>query len=56
MKAGTAQIGIFQKLRIKNLRGVSEVRYQKTRLPHLWNVEKPPFFYYLVVLIAKVKS
>ena len=42
MKAGTAQISIFQKMRIKNLRGVSEVRFKKTRLLHLGNVEKPP--------------
>ena len=43
MKAGRAKIGIFQKLRIKNLRrGVSEVRFRKTRLLHLGNVEKPP--------------
>ena len=26
MKAGRAKIGIFQKMRIKNLRGVREVR------------------------------
>ena len=41
MKSGRALIGIFQKMRIKNLRGVSEVR-EKTRLLHLGNVEKPP--------------
>ena len=29
MKAGRALIGIFQKMRIKNLRGVSEVRLKK---------------------------
>ena len=29
MKAERALIGIFQKMRIKNLRGVSEVRYKK---------------------------
>ena len=29
MKAGRAQIGIFQKMRIKNLRGVSDVRFRK---------------------------
>ena len=29
MKSGRAQIGIFQKMRIKNLRGVSEVRFKK---------------------------
>ena len=28
-------------MRIKNLRGVSEVRFLKTRLLHLGNVEKP---------------
>ena len=42
MKSGRPQIGIFQKMRIKNLReGVSEVRFRKTRLLHLGNVEKP---------------
>ena len=29
MKAGRAQIDIFQKIRIKNLKGVSEVRFKK---------------------------
>ena len=29
-------------MRIKNLRGVSEVQFKKTRLLHLGNVEKPP--------------
>ena len=29
-------------MRIKNLRGVSEVRFKKTRLLHPGNVEKPP--------------
>ena len=44
MKAGKAKIGIFQKMRIKNLRGgVSEVRLKKTRLLHLANVEKPSY-------------
>ena len=42
MKAGRAEIGIYQKMRIKNLRGVSEVQLKKTRLFHLGNVEKPP--------------
>ena len=45
MKAGRAETGIFQKMRIKNLRrgeGVSEVQFKKTRLLHLGNVEKPP--------------
>ena len=42
MKAGRALIGIFEKMRIKNLRGVSEVRFKKTLLLHLENVEKPP--------------
>ena len=41
MKAGIAKIDIFQKMRIKNLRGVSEVRLKKTRLLHLGNLEKP---------------
>ena len=41
MKAGRAQIGIFQKKRITNLRGVSEVRFKK-KLDSLENVEKPP--------------
>ena len=43
MKAGMAEIGILQKMRIKNLRGVSEVRFRKTRLLHFGNVEKPPY-------------
>ena len=42
MKSGRAQIGSFQKMRIKNIRGVSEVRFKKTRHFHLGNVEKPP--------------
>ena len=42
MTAGRAKIGIFQKMRIKNMRGVSEVRFNKTGLLHLGNVEKPP--------------
>ena len=29
MKAGRAKIGIFEKMRIKNLRGGSEVRFKK---------------------------
>ena len=39
IKAERAPISIFQKMRIKNLRGVSEVRFEKTRLLHLGNVE-----------------
>ena len=42
MKSGRAKIGGFQKMRIKNLMGVSEVRFKKTRLLHLENVKKPP--------------
>ena len=42
MKSGRALIGSFQKMRIKNLRGVSEVRFKKTHILHLGNVEKPP--------------
>ena len=43
MKSGRALIGSFQKMRTKNLRGVSEVRFKKkTRLLHLGTVEKPP--------------
>ena len=42
MKAGRASVGIFQNMHIKNLRGVSKVRFKKTRLLHLGNVEKPP--------------
>ena len=42
MKFGRALIGIFQKMRIKNLRGVSEVRLIKTQLLDLGNDEKPP--------------
>ena len=41
MKAGRASIAMFQKLRIKNLRGVSEVRFKKGRsefLPNLLNI------------------
>ena len=41
MKSGRAYIGIFQKMRIKNLLGVSVIRFKKTRLLHLGNVEKP---------------
>ena len=44
MKSGRALIGIFQKMRIKNLRGGGDGRsdLKKTRLLHLGNVEKPP--------------
>ena len=42
MKFGKAKIGICQKMRIKILMGVSEVRFKKDRLLHLGNVEKPP--------------
>ena len=42
-----ASIGIFQKMRIKNLMGVSEVRSKKTRLLHLGNVEKAPHAHFL---------
>ena len=41
MKSGRAKIGDFNKMHIKNLRGVSEVRFKKTRLVNLGNVEKP---------------
>ena len=34
MKSGRAKIGNFQKMRIKNLRGFSELRFRKTRLPN----------------------
>ena len=37
-----ALIDIFQKMRIKNMKGVSEVRFKKNRLLHLRSVEKPP--------------
>ena len=39
MKARRPKIGIFQKMRLKNLRGVSEVWLKKSRLLHLGNVE-----------------
>ena len=42
MRSGRAQIGVLQKMRNKILRGVSEVRFKKTRLFHIGNVEKPP--------------
>ena len=42
MKAGRALIDIFRKMRIKNLMGVSEVRFKKTRLLNIGNVEKQP--------------
>ena len=57
MKAGRAKIGILQKMRIKNLRtGVSEVRFKKTRLLHLGNVEKPPHPSFLRNGRLRVKS
>ena len=37
MKSGRALIGSFQKMRIKNLRGVSEVRFKKKL--HSFNLE-----------------
>ena len=42
MKAERAKIGIFQKMRIKNLRGGQRGPIKKTRLLHLGNVEKTP--------------
>ena len=43
MKSGRAKIDIFQKMRIKNLRGGSaRSDLKKTRLLHLGNVEKLP--------------
>ena len=44
MKSGRAQIRIFQKMRIKNLRGEGGQcgPIKKNRLLHLGNVEKPP--------------
>ena len=42
MKAGRASIGIFQKMRIENLRRSVRSDFKKTRLLHLGNVEKPP--------------
>ena len=39
MKSGRSKIDIFQKMRIKILRGVSDVRFKKTRLLHYGNVE-----------------
>ena len=39
MKSGRALIGIFQKMRVKNLRGVSEVRLKKST-PSPWKRRK----------------
>ena len=39
---GRVRIGIFQNMRIKNLRGVSEVRFKKNSTPSRGNVENPP--------------
>ena len=39
MKAGRAQIGIFQKMRIENLCGSVTSDLKKTRLLHLGNVK-----------------
>ena len=40
MKAGKAKIGIFQKMRIKNLRGASEVRLKKNSTLSPWKRRK----------------
>ena len=40
VKFGKAEIDIFKKMRIQSK--VSKVRFEKTRLLHLRNVEKPP--------------
>ena len=40
MKAEKAEIGIFQKIRIKNLRGVSVVRLKKNSTPSPWKRRK----------------
>ena len=40
MKSGRAKIGIFQKMRIKNLRGVSQVRFKKNSTPSPWKHRK----------------
>ena len=42
MKSGRALIGIYQKMRIKNLIGGQWGPILKSRLIHLGNVEKPP--------------
>ena len=42
MKAERAKIGIFQKMRIKNLGRGQCGPIKKTRLLHLGNVKKPP--------------
>ena len=42
MKAGRAKNSIFQKMRIKNMRGGQWGPFKKTRLLHLGTVEKPP--------------
>ena len=41
MKSGRAKIGIFQKMRIKNLMGGQLDPIKKTRLLHLGNIQKP---------------
>ena len=43
MKAGKAKILIFQKMRIKNLRGVSEVQFNKNSTPSPWKRRKLPY-------------
>ena len=40
MKSERALIGIFQKMRIKNLRAVSEVRFKKKSTPSPWKRQK----------------
>ena len=43
VKFGKAEIDIFKKMRIQSkVSKVSKVRFEKTRLLHLRNVEKPP--------------
>ena len=42
MKAGRAQFGTPKEWHQKSEEGASEVRFEKTRLFHLVNAEKPP--------------
>ena len=44
MKSERAQIGIFQKMRIKNLMGVSEVQLKKNSTPSPWKRRKTTSF------------
>ena len=55
VKFGKAEIDIFKKMRIQSkVSKVSKVRFEKTRLLHLRNVEKPPHSQFFAIIESKL--